>query len=141
MKHFSIPGRVALLAVFLGSFTGCGQGSQSDEELFSVLVTVADKPVEHVRVALVSKANRRGSPCFEGVTGYDGRAGMMQVEGIPLPVEPTEYVAFCEALGDWQIVGPSANPEKSVFTFTWPQETGAQPPFRIDLPKKAIRPL
>lgn len=138
MNSFNLWRRAtaASLLVALAGTCGCSAQRATEVEVFVVSVTLAGDPVENVRVALVNEDDRQGPVLLEGVSNYDGRAGM-KVVGAAAVTAPSEFAVVCESLGDWKIIEPWASAPKSPLTITWSGESE----LNVELPKKSVRRL
>lgn len=124
--------------VILIGMNGCAASVTTTQVLCECRVIVEGQPAQDVRIVWKSMANDQDGR-IEGVTNHAGVASMRHVSGIRLSLDrPIELRASVESLGDWHIVKPWSDIDRSPLLVKW---TPGSTRIDIELPKKAVRAL
>ena len=142
MTHSSISRLCSMRAlvgcVLLMGINGCGTNVTTTQALCECRVIVEGQPAQDVRIVWKSTALDKDGR-IEGVTNHAGVASMRYVSGTRISLDrPIELRASVESLGDWHIVKPWSDIDRSPLLVKW---TPGSTRIDIELPKKAVQAL
>ncbi len=137
LQHACLGCRLILLTLLVCG--GCDNSVVSERGILGCSVTIDGQPASDVRVVMSSSSSGSPSPVLEGVSDNTGIAKMLLLEGAQLPSgDSIEFRVAVESLGDWNIIKPWADIDKSPLSVTWNRSDTR---LQVEIPRKAIKPL